>query len=58
MEFKTPFLNWYTAPVMRESFCPKCDALMTVELSDQKDIKSKLLQICKLCGWEQEIKER
>lgn len=58
MEFKTPFLNWYTAPVMRESFCPKCDALMTVELKDPLDLKSDLIQVCKLCGHKQKIKER
>jgi RNase P subunit RPR2 len=58
MEFKTPFLNWYSAPVMRESFCPKCDALMTVELEDPKDPKGDLIQVCKICGWIQEIKEK
>lgn len=58
MEYKTPFLNWYTAPVMRESFCPRCDALMTVEQKDPKDLESDLLQVCKICGLKQEIKEK
>ena len=32
-----------------KSFCPKCDALMTVELEDPLDPHSQFVQVCWRC---------
>jgi hypothetical protein len=57
VELKTPFLSWYTKNWKLESMCPQCDVLMTVELRDLKDPRGDLIQVCKVCGWKQEIRE-
>lgn len=58
VEIKTPFLSWYTKGWKLESSCPQCDALMTVELKDIRDPRGELIQVCKVCGYKQEIEEK
>lgn len=56
IEHKTPFLSTFHEHKKLGSFCPACDALMTVELEDPKNLNSHLIQVCKLCGYKQQIK--
>ena len=56
MELKTPFISTFHEHKKLQSFCPACDALMTVELEDPKDLKSDLIQVCWACGYKQPVK--
>jgi hypothetical protein len=58
MEFKTPFISGHREKLRLESFCPECDALMTVELEDPTGLNTQLLQICWKCGFQRKVLER
>jgi len=57
MKIKTPFAYTRREPLKLRSACPRCDALMTVRLTDPQELNSDLIQVCWQCGWEQNIKE-
>lgn len=56
-EIKTPFLTLNMDYPQLESVCPMCSSLMEVSLLDLNDLSSDFIQVCRVCKYQQPLKE-